>query len=42
MRLLEIYQTYKFRIFFELLERLGEAGAMEIVEDRFMPGDEVK
>ena len=36
MRLLEIYQTYKFRIFFELLERLGEAGAMEIVEDRLV------
>lgn len=32
----KLYQTYKFRIFLELLERLGEACAMEIVEDRLV------
>jgi hypothetical protein len=30
------YQTYKLRIFPELLEGLGQAGAMEVVEDRLM------
>jgi len=30
------YQTYKFRIFPELLEGLGQAGAVEIVEDRLV------
>lgn len=32
----KLYQTYKFRIFLELLERLVEARAMEIVEDRLV------
>lgn len=30
-------QTYKFRILLELLEGFGEAGVMEIVEDRLVP-----
>jgi hypothetical protein len=30
-------QTYKSRILLELLEGLGEAGVMEIVEDRLVP-----
>ena len=32
----KIDQTYKFRIFLELLEGLREAGALEIVEDRLV------
>ena len=32
----KLYQTYKFRIFPELLKGLCEAGAMEIVEDRLV------
>lgn len=32
----ELYHTHQFRILLELLERLCEAGVMEIVEDRFM------
>ena len=30
------YRTYKLRILLELLERLGEASVMEIVEDRLV------
>jgi len=31
-------RTYQLCILLELLEGLGKAGIMEIVEDRFMPG----
>ena len=32
----KLYQTYKFRIFLELVERLCETSVMEIVEDRLV------